>query len=337
MLQSALLSRLARLARRITLASGLAVVPWAAVATPPQLPGQEAPEFVAAFTAWLADDEATAIPEFARLAQAGNSGAQIMLGLIDKNPAFQGPYLAHLTRRERISVLREPGGLSGQSWLARVSDIPLVATWMQVWDVTMDLSTIHAFTDLEEPRAAREAMVVLAAREHPSLQDIEPAEADAELLYLLWRSASLERRAQITELTPIDHPQRVLMGERIGARETDLWLATSDAAAPISVLCDAVCPDSGETCRGAAYRILNSHNALVTMGTPTEALVSQSAFLASPRGQSAVMRRILLSTDLRGRRAMFSYLQEHSECLATALTLENQRYMPRIPGVPVAE
>jgi hypothetical protein len=336
-LLSALLLRFARLARRIVFATGLAMAPFPVLATPPDLPGSEDPAFAQALVLWLADDEETALQDFASLAQAGNAAARIILGLIDKSPSLQGAYLAHLNRRDRIALLREPGGLSGRSWLARATDVPLVAAWGSIWDVSSGLEAIRAFRDLEEPRAAREAMVVLAAREHPNLNDLPPAEADTDLLFLLWRAADPERRAEIASLTPAAHPQRLLMGERIDPREIDIWLSSSEAAAPITALCQAVCPETGETCRGAAYRALNSHNALMTLGTPAEALVSQAEFLASPRGQSAVMRRILLATDIRGRRAMFAHLQEHSQCLAAALIAENQRYMPRLPNAPSTE
>ncbi|MCB1407643.1 MAG: hypothetical protein KDK01_15660 [Rhodobacteraceae bacterium] len=334
----ACLSRFTRLVRQIAFVTGVgavcAAVPMTAMALPPALPGSEAPEFTQALDVWLADDEAAALPVLAQLARDGNQAARILLGLIDKTPALQGPYLSRLSRSERIALLREPGGMSGRNWLLQVEDVPLVAAWMALWDVDADLSVIDRFQALGEPRAARVALIVLAAREHPALARIPLDQADPELLYLLWRSVAPETRAAIQNLMPAGHPQRLLIGDRVDAREIDTWLSASAAAAPISSLCNAVCPDSGETCRGAAYRVLNSHNALLTLGTPSEALISQTAFLASPRGQSTVMRRILLSTDLRGRRAMLAYLREHTECLADAMQIEHQRYLPRIPNLP---
>ncbi|MCL4674925.1 MAG: hypothetical protein KJZ59_02585 [Pararhodobacter sp.] len=331
-----LLLHLARLARRLAVAASVAALPLAALASPPKIPGSEAPDFTQALETWLADDEATALPALAELAREGNHAARVLLGLIDKTPAMQGPYLAHLDRAERLALLRDSGGMSGRSWLSQSADLPLAAAWMALWDVNADISVIDAFQALNEPRAAREALIVLAARENPALGRLPPEQVDPDLLYLLWRSADPETRTTILNLVPTGHPQRLLIGDRIDAREIDTWLATSAAAAPLAALCDAVCPDSGETCRGAAYRVLNSHNALMTLGTPSEALIGQSAFLASPRGRSTVMRRILLATDMRGRRAVLAHLRDHAVCLADAIQAEQQRYLPRIPNLPDA-
>lgn len=336
-LLSALIPRFARLARRSVFAICVAMAPVPVLATPPQLPGSDDPGFREALGVWLANDEETALLDFSRLARSGNVAAQILLGLIDRSPALQGAYLAHLDRRDRVSLLRNDGGISGRNWLTQITGVPLVDAWMSVRDVSMGLETVRDFEALGEPRAARAALITMASREHPSLRDMDLDTIETDLLYLLWQSATVERRAQITNRTPANHPQWVLMGQRVDHRAVDLWLASSDAAAPLTALCQSVCPESGDTCRGAAYRALNSHNALLTLGTPAEALVSQSEFLASPRGQSTIMRRILLSTDIRGRRAMFARMQETSACLATALIAENQHYVPRLPGTAAPE
>jgi hypothetical protein len=201
-----------------------------------------------------------------------------------------------------------------------------------MWTVEAGLDTMASMQALGEPRAAREALIVLAAREHPGLTALDPETIDPELLYLLWRGADPERRALLLDMVPPDHPQRLHMGERIDARRIDLWLANAEAAAPLSRLCAAVCPGAEATCRGIAYNALNSHNALLTLGTPAEALIGQARFLDSARGRGAVMRRILLSTPMRGRRALLARVATHSSCLGEALSAENARYMPRLPG-----
>lgn len=328
-MQGARPPRFARQARRLTLAICLAILPAVAFATPPRLPGHQDTAFVQGLAAWLNNDEGAALPIFATLAQDGNVAAQVLLGLIDKTPALQGPFLAQLPRADRLDLIRASGGLSGQSWLIRARDQALVAAWLELWTVGATPQVLEAFRSLSEPRAAREALITLAARDAPGLAALDLASVDPELLYTLWRNASPERRTTVSSLIPPEDPQRALMGERIDARVLDRWLASSPAAAPLAALCAAVCPESGDTCRGAAYRALNSHDALLTLGTPSEALVDQDTFLRSPRGHSTVLQRILLSTDMRGRRAMLAYLHNHSTCLAEALTAEHQQYYPR--------
>lgn len=312
----------------------LAALPMAPAATAASgVPGAENPAFGDALSLWLDDEEAQALQAFSDLAHEGNRAAQIMLGLIDKSPALQGPWLAHLPRGERIALLRAEGGLSGRSWLAAASvDQPFAAAWMTLLAVEADLQIIARFTEMGEARAAREALVVLAAREHVSLRLAAPETVDPELLYLLWRTADPERRESLLAHVPPDHPQRAMMGEPRDESALARWLEHDPSAMPLAALCDARCPQSRAACLAGAYHALGSHNALLTLGSPFEALVSQGDFLASPRGQATVLRRILQSTDARGRRAMIGQIREHEECLADVLHSEIARYRYRRPG-----
>lgn len=315
----------------------LAIVVLTVLGTPAgasAVPGSADPAFAGALRDWLADDEAAALPALATLAQAENRAAQLLLALIDKTPSLQGPFLALSPRNDRIALLRAPGGLSGQSWLRHATDLPLAAAWSALWAVSAGTGLIERFATLGEARAAREALVVLAARETPALQALDPGQVDPDLLYLLWGFADPDRRAAIAALVPPGDAQRQLMGDTVSAQTLDQWLANASAAAPLNSLCRAVCPgaDREPPCRAAAYRALNSHNALLTLGTPAETLVPQDIFLDSPRGRAATMRRILLSRPIRGRRALLSWVQGQSACLGEALGAENRRYHPARPG-----
>lgn len=329
-----LLPSLTRLAACALLALGLGL-PAASADAPPPLPGAERPAFQNALDLWLQDDEAQALPALAELAERGNAAARLLLAQIDKIPSLQGPYLAQMPRAERIALLRAPGGLSGRSWIAEIEDVAVADAWRALHWPDAGPELMARFDALGEPRAARTTMVVLAAREHEGLRDLPLDEADPELLYLLWRSAGPERRAEIAARVPAGHPQRQLMGEATDARDLDRWLHQSAAAAPLVALCNTLCPEDGEagTCLGAAYQALGSHDALLTIGTPSEALIDQDRFLASPRGQASVMRRILLGTTMRGRRLMLARVEGQSACLAAGLSAEADRHRRVIPGV----
>lgn len=314
-------------------ASATAATIAAADAAAPAIPGADAPAFEQALALWLADDEEPALRALAALAAEGNAAAQILLGIVDKSPPLQGPWLASLPRNERIAVMRAPGGLSGQSWLASAADQPLAENWLTLLSVDAGLGVVRRFAQLGEPRAAREAAVVLAAREHPDLRTALPGDLDPELTYLLWRSAADARREMLLAQVPPAHPQRLMMGEE---REGDAlvnWLAEAPAARAVAALCDVRCADSRATCMTGAYHALASHNAVLLLGTPAEALVSQEDFLQSPRGQATVLRRMLQATDARGRGAMISRMRAHDECLAGVLSDERARYHYRRPGV----
>ena len=309
-----------------------AATPQAAI-TPPVIPGADAPAFTEALALWLADDEEAGLNALATLAAEGNRAAQILLGLIDKSSALQGPWLAALPRAGRIAVMRAPGGISGRSWLAAAANQPLAENWLALLSVEAGLPVVHRFHELGEVRAAREALVALAAREHPDLRSAAPEGLDPELTYLLWRTADAGRRAHLESLVPAGHPQRRMMGDAPGDGALEDWLNTDSAALALTSLCDARCPESRATCQTGAYGAIASHSAMLLLGSPAEALISQQDFLQSPRGQATVLRRILQSTDARGRAAMIGQMREHDECLANVLADERVRYHYRRPGV----
>jgi hypothetical protein len=107
-----------------------------------------------------------ALPLLAQLARAGNTAAQMLLAVIDKSPALQGPWLSALPREARVGMMRAPGGMSGVSWmrLAAASD-PRAAAWVAFWDVNAPVSVVTDFARMGETRAAREALATLTARD----------------------------------------------------------------------------------------------------------------------------------------------------------------------------
>lgn len=303
------------------LASG--AIPAAASST---IPGADNRAFREALALWLDDDESTALPALSDLAIGGNVAARLLLAQIDKTPALQGPYLSLQPRAARIALLRAPGGMSGASWMSQIDDVPLVDAWRALHWPDTEAGIIRQFEQMGEHRAARQALTVLAARENDGLRTLDPAETEAEQLYLLWRNADPERRTAIAALVPATHPQRLMMGETVPDDALDQWLADSDAARPLTELCQSICPDEIASCQRAAYGALASHDALLTLGSPAEALVSQADFLHSARGQATVLRRILLSSSLRVRRQMLDRLDASSACFATALAEEAERF-----------
>jgi hypothetical protein len=294
--------------------------------------GADAPELNFAIHRWLQNDEEVALTAFAALAQGGNQAAQLLLAVIDKTPALQGPWLAHLSREDRIAVLRQPGGLSGRSWLHALADQPHGAAWLALMKPDTGPEVIAAFDALGEARAAREALVILASREDPRLHQIDPAGVDPALIYLLWRGADDARRAELLDHVAPDSPQRRLMDGTLDTARLEEWLAGSDLGAPLDAVCSEFCAGSRAACLSGGYMALASHNALLTLGSPAEALIPQAQFLSEPRGRSSVLRRMLQTHDARGRRALIGQLREHDACLADVLDAEAALYRYRRPG-----
>ena len=288
------------------------------------VPGADAPAFARALALWLDDDEATALPALAALAHEGNTAARLLLGLIDRSPTLQGPWLARLPRAQRLEVMRAPGGMSGRSWLAEIASDPIAAAWLALMRTDAGLATGAALAALGETRAAREALVVLAMRHHPDLGQDWHDWMDPELAFLIWPRAREAVRTQLERVLPAGHPHWLLVGQATAA--WDIWLASSPAAAPFAAFCRAECPQSVAACQRAAHAALGSHVAALTLGSPVEALIAQTDFLASPRSRSSLLRRILLSVDARGRRARNDRATQTEACLGSRLAAEADRY-----------
>lgn len=325
-------------ARRWTAAAAIALGALGAPAAA-QIPGQGDAAFGDAVDAWLADDESAALPALSELAQDGNAAARILLALIDKTPALQGPWLSRQPRDLRVALMRAPGGLSGRSWMhAAAAQAPVAELWRSLWRVDAPMDLPLAFAEAGEPRAAREALLALAVRERRGFAGIVDAPGYPDALRVLaWREwqagpGGADRvAAALADVHPGD-PQRAQLGAPPAPGALADWLLSAPAAAPIAVLCRDRCPDAPGACALAAQEALASHRTLLSFGSPSEALIPADRFHASPRGQSALLRRMLLAVDARGRRTQLARVRARDTCLADLLQAEAERYMPRRDG-----
>lgn len=107
--------------------------------------------------AWLADDDATALPILSQQANDGDRDARMLLGQIEAvtPPGAGSSFVTGLDRRERISLLRSEGGLSGTSWtrvLQNEGD-PLAAALMDARLPDADLDTAAYLVEQGEVEA----------------------------------------------------------------------------------------------------------------------------------------------------------------------------------------
>jgi hypothetical protein len=304
----------------------------------PVVTGSEVPAFRQAVDLWLTDDdESAALAALAALAAGGNPAAQILLGLIDKSPTLQGPWLSRLGRADRVALMRAPGGLSGRSWLSAAADEPLAAAWLALLRTDAGPEVGARLAGLGELRAAREALLILAAREHPALATHWHDWMDLELAFAVWHRARPAVRAQLAAQVDPGHPQRALMGLPGTARGWDDWLADSPAAVPLRSLCAAECPDSQPACRRAALAALGSPAAVLTLGSPAASLISEARFQAAPRGRAAILRRMQLTADARGRPALIARTAAADACLGARLAADAERYRSIRNGTTVPD
>jgi len=287
------------------------------------VPGEDDPNYLAAVSLWLEDDEAAALPLLAELARSGNGAARVLIALIDKTPEFQGPWLSRLSRAERIALLRTPGGLSGRSWMRAVPKVPLAETWLELWTVNATAQTAMRFVDLGEERAARVALIFLAARQGRGFGQVaDDPRYPPSLRFLIWQEWQRRGimgpriRSEISALHPGD-PQRVLMGQDITDGALQDWLQTATVARPLASLCHSICPASAGSCARAGLAGLGGYRRL-TM------LFSDQVFIESARGQATLLRRVLLATG--NRPAQFKELSGIDACFAEAVKREYSRF-----------
>lgn len=295
-----------------------------ALATP--VAGQTDSAFEAAVQAWLADDEEAALTRLATLAGAGLSAAQVLLAIIDKTPELQGPWLSMLPAAQRNALMRAPGGTSGQSWMrAAAPQEPLARLWVTLWDVNAPLDLGLEFARHGEDRAAREAVLTLYARQHRGFAGLadDPHFPDAMRFIAALEDPAIAHDAPV-DITDMQIPL---------AADAAPWLRDATEAAPLRALCDTVCPQSAGSCTLAAYKALGSHQRALSLGSPVEGLIPTADFVTSPRGRATVLRKIMLSTDARGRIGLLTRTKATDMCLADVLNAEFARYRIHLPVI----
>ena len=289
-----------------------------------------------AIALWLADSEIAGLQALAALATEGDVQSQLLLGMIDKDAALQGPEVLALSRRARLALLRAPGGLSGRNWVhaAAAQGDARAKNWQAVWTLSADLTTAARFVALGESRAAARTLLALSQRQESGFAPevlAQPWYPDT-LLYLS------HHRVLTDDMAPRLHPgdpQHRFGSAGQGARAAlQDWLATSPVSLPLRAACAVVCPQSVAACTQALYLGIGSYDALLSHGTPVAGLIDEGRFAASPRGQAALARRIMLRRSTRMREAERLKLAALDSCAADWLARQYSAHTLRKMTAP---
>lgn len=290
------------------------------------LAGQQDPAFEAALEAWLSGDEAQALPVLAGLAAADNRAAQVLMGLIDVTPQYQGRWLYALPRPERVALMRAPSvgssGVSGQNWLREAAaDEPLAAAWVQLWDGNAKAGVMLDFARLGEESARRTAAKRLARRDAKGFGALAvdpdfPAFAMG-LAIRDWQKTDPARAKAAQEALPLADPGRALIEPYKPEPLALLALAETDPAlGMLDRHLVALCPNSGDASTrakrlAAALEMLGGWWGLADLGPPAEALIDPDRWVTSAQGKAAFVR-LLPDPDQQGGAGM-------DQCLADLL------------------
>jgi hypothetical protein len=269
------------------------------------LAGQQDPAFQAALEPWLSGDEAKALPELAGLAAADNRAAQVLIGLIDVTPQYQGRWLYALSRPERVALMRAPldgsSGVSGQNWLrAAAADEALAVAWVQLWDGNAKADVMLDFARLGEESATRTAAKRLARRDAKGFgalaDDPDFPAFSLGLAIRDWQTTDPARAKAAQEALPLADPGRALIGPYQPDPLALLALAETDPAlGMLDRHLVALCPNSGDASArakrlAAALDMLGGWWGLADLGPPVEALIEPDRWVASAQGKAAFAR-----------------------------------------------
>ena len=292
------------------------------------VPGEDEDAYQRAFALWINNDDATSIPLFSDLAENGNAAAKILLTQIDKSPELWGPWVAGLTREQRLELFRKPGGLSGISWMKTIPEVPLAKAWLEARDVDMTTKTAMDFVDMGEPRAARTALVYLDARQGSGFASLaNDPRYPPSLRFLIWQEwqrngVEAERISQeLSELAAGD-PQRTMMGEKTNDQAFENWLMTSPQTQPLVAACLSYCSESVTSCVRAAYLGIGDYRVLTMLET-------DEGWINSPRGEATLFRVINLTRGTNSpdqSREKMSRIKSVDACFADVLNKEAARF-----------
>ncbi len=280
-------------------------------ATAETIAGSDDADFVAAVETWLSGGDIEALSELSRLSNDGNTASQILLASIAKRGHMHTHVTQSLSRKERISLLRVPKGLSGKSWFTVAQDVePLAVALQQSTRINEKGPAVAALFELGEPTEAMlaaQSMLFQGQAEELTnvLQGLDGLLPDEAAILLHWAvngqnlpytgSARVGSRLvgdpsfHSIGLAWVGPNPRDFSNEpelrdftRKHARQVQSWT-------PIVAFCDARCGQDVEGCvaTGAAALVLAGPFAT---RSPLENLIPNATYWASARMEGDLAR-----------------------------------------------
>ncbi|GAA6190571.1 hypothetical protein NBRC116597_04900 [Phaeobacter sp. NW0010-22] len=229
--------------------------------------------------------------------------------------------LVHVTsdlpRKDRISLLRIPKGLSGKSWLTEAqNNEPLATAILQSGKIGEKAPAIAALIEYGEPTAALvAARSMLVQGESAELLEVLegfdgklPEEASVLLLWALYQSENSDKGRYVGSARV---GTLVLSDESLQKYEL-AWAAASPRAlvddsdlranvirlsddvrswSPIKNFCEANCSNSRQSCTAVGASALFAAGPFY-MRSPEESLTPNNVYWSSPRVEADLVRQI---------------------------------------------
>ncbi len=294
-----------------------------------EIAGQNDPQFKEALVQWLqGDDDLAALTALSELAKADNRAAQVFLGRVNEAIHTHSHVTGPMERKARIALMRQPGGLSGKSWLKAASeDVPLAVAFLQAKVIREKPAAVRALLDMDEVTAA--LMPLLSIIMNGELVEAKSLLAHQNLpKHAMYLQALVDRdAANTTKYGPVlgsgRRPRSLGMTANTKDAATSLFLwegfhwdnveagqdrqmipATFPESlindphfAPLKALCHNRCKNDVPKCmRAIMIHQRGSTPIWITLSSPVETLLSTQDYHASPRVQADLVRLIRVST-----------------------------------------
>jgi hypothetical protein len=299
---------------------------------PAPIPGSDDPTYAAARDGWLSrTDDIAALQALGRLAADGNTAAQILLARLERTPHLTAHLTEGMARADRIALLRQPGGLSGRSWMEAAAETsPLAQAFLD--NATQDTRTDSLrllFTSGEHAFATRSLPGLLSHDPDEwalAMQDMDVMPDEARVLIASVASMEVFFRSgmRIDIANPVSDrrpPEISLIWNPVDPFEARLdpdarALAMTHAVnipshAPLRRLCAEQCGTDLNACMAAGAALLGISAApIMPFDSPSGALIPNDTYWASPRIEADILR--LLRSSLE--RPLEDPLSEMSTC-----------------------
>jgi hypothetical protein len=295
----------------------------AALADRPAIPGEDDAAFVEARSAWLDGDDHFALQKLGGLAADGNTAAQILLARIGEEPNMHRQVTRDLSRKDRIGLLRQEGGLSGTSWLEAAEGNSELARALVLRKVAFSsedggegglmapeaMEAVRLLLQYNEVALATDVAFKLFdggfLREIVSLLDEYGDELDRIakiLLYVAYTSLDpdfdLSENTHLVEgVEPEDifalrhmHPQ--VLKENADLRKAVVLFAEMvQPWTPLREMCEVSCPNSYNTCLIAGVTSMGVARRY-PFASPLDSLVPEEDYWRSARIRGDVARKL---------------------------------------------
>ena len=303
--------------------------------TAPDFPPHVSDGFRAAAADWLAGNDLPALQALGELSRAGDVDAQVLLGRIAERGALFQHVTAMMPRKDRVALLRGPGGLSGTSWLtiaapdsalamafqdaANLDKKPAAAsTLLRMGETDQALLTwqsllfegradelINSFSEIPPylfPPEAHPLLLQAAAMAGENTGSFEGSQRDRGMLIPDGVSVRLNWDwPRVKDILESDGARAILRDALPKTRSFE----------PIVKFCAQACPETATECAlvaTAAFR-----NGPFGLRSPVQSMIPDSVYWASPRITGDLVRSL---PNMRAYAGTFDHIDA---CVVPAL------------------